>query len=218
MLRVGITGGTASGKSTVARMFAAKPCVHSIDADALVHELYAHPSALTRKIAETFGGAALNSDGSVNRVALGEIVFRDAAKLQKLEQIVHPAVIQREHELIDAIEKQDPAGIALVEASKMFEAGSYKSYDRVILVTADADIQLDRFCRRQPGLPLDDARAEFARRVAAQWSDAERRSAVPAESVIDNSGPLEETAAQVDRIYAELLAQAAAKTAGHPKS
>lgn len=207
MLRIGLTGGTACGKSTVAEMFAARPKVFWLDADQLVREMYAPNSEITKRVAQAFGTQVLDASGAVDRRYLADLAFADAEKLKLLEAIVHPAVIAAEHKWMDQIEAAHPDGIALVEATKMLEAGSHKNYDHVVLVTCAPEVQAQRFLTRHGELSEAQARAEIARRSQAQFSDQRRRSMVEPDFVIDNSGSREQTEAQVEAIYRRLLAQ-----------
>jgi len=206
VLRVGLTGGTAVGKSTVMKLLAAKPHVHVVDADQIVHELYRPGTEFARRIAEELGAQALAPDGSVDRARVASLVFSDTAKLKKLEAIVHPAVIAEEKRMTDAIAARDPHAIAIVEATKMLEAGTHADYDVVLLVTARPEVQRLRFAGRTPHLSAEDSAGELQRRLSAQFTDEQRRALVPPQFIIDNSGTLEETAAQVERIYAALCA------------
>jgi dephospho-CoA kinase len=207
MLRVGLTGGTACGKSTVAEMFAARPRVFWLDADRLVRDMYSPQSEVTRRVAQAFGAQVLDASGAVDRRRLADLVFADAEKLKVLEAIVHPAVIAAEHKWMDQIEAEHPEAIALVEATKMLEAGSHKNYDHVVLVTCQPEVQAQRFLSRHSEMSEAEARAEIARRSQAQFSDQRRRSMVDPDFIVDNSGSREQTEAQVDAIYRGLLAQ-----------
>ncbi len=205
MLRVGLTGGTACGKSTVVEMFRRKPHIHVIDADKLVHELYQPGAAVYHRVVAAFGGGILAGDGSIDRVALANVVFNDREKLMQLESIVHPAVVLLQDREIAKLGKTD---IVMVEATKMLEAGTHKRYDEVLLVICRPEVQLERFQKRHPNLSREQAAAELKRRIAAQFSDEQRRALVPPQNVIDNSGNPEESAQQVERIYMKLAARA----------
>jgi dephospho-CoA kinase len=209
MLRIGLTGGTACGKSTVLAMFRRKPGIHVIDADAIVHELYQRGSEVHRLVAERYGNEVLNEDGDIDRAILGEIVFSNPSELRMLEEIVHPAVEEVQMKQMDALENQQPDCIALVEATKMLEAGTYKKYDHVILVVCSPEEQLKRYQSRNPKLSLMEAKQDLEQRVRAQYSDLKRRSLVPTEWVIDNSNTRAETEEQVERIYRKLCTELA---------
>ncbi len=204
MLRVGLTGGTACGKSTVVEMFRSKPRVHVIDADQLVRELYRPGETVYERVVKEFGREILAADGTIDRAVLANIVFGDKRRLAKLEAIVHPAVVELQDSEMAKLGKND---IAIVEATKMLEAGTHKRYDEVLLVTCHPEAQLERFRLRHQALSRDQAAAELQRRVAAQYSEEQRRALVHPNFVIDNSGSPENTALQVDRIYGELAAR-----------
>jgi len=207
MLRVGLTGGTATGKSTVMEMLRGKKDVRTFDADTIVHRLYQPDTEVFRKVVERFGSSILTA-GNLDRKKLAEIVFKVPGELAALERIVHPAVVAAQKMELDALAHSSPKAIAVVEATKMLEAGTYKDYDRVLLVVCRPEVQLERFRLRQTELSAEAAQFELARRTEAQFSDTKRRSLVPAEWVIDNSGSKEETAAQVGRIYEKLRHEA----------
>ena len=188
-------------------MFAARPNVYHLDADQLVRELYAAGSETAQRIAQLFGAQVLGPSGAVDRKRLADIVFADAERLKRLEAIVHPAVVSREHEWMDELGSAHPGAIALVEATKMLEAGTYKRYDHVVLVVCPFEVQVKRFLTRHPEMQEAAARVEVARRCRAQFSDEQRRSMVEPAYIIDNSGTREQTEAQVENIYRRLLAQ-----------
>jgi len=204
MLRIGLTGGTACGKSTVLAMFRRKPEIRVIDADTIVHELYQRGNAVHRLVAERYGNEVLDGDGDIDRVKLGEIVFSNPSELRSLEEIVHPAVEESQMRQMDALENMQPDCIALVEATKMLEAGTYKKYDHVVLVVCSPEQQLKRYQSRNPKLSPAEAKQDLERRSRMQFSDVKRRSLVPTEWVIDNSNTRVETEEQVEFIYQRL--------------
>jgi len=204
MLRIGLTGGTACGKSTVLAMFRRKPDVRVIDADTIVHALYQRGNAVHHLVAERYGKEVLNTDGDIDRAKLGEIVFTNPSELRSLEEIVHPAVEEEQMKHMDALEHIQPNCIALVEATKMLEAGTYKKYDHVLLVVCSPEEQLKRYQTRNPKLSPAEARQDLDRRSRMQFSDVKRRSLVPTEWVIDNSNTRMETEEQVNLIHRRL--------------
>src|SRR5215467_12299747 len=123
MLRVGLTGGIASGKSTVGRMFVELGC-HLLDSDHLTHQLLEPGQAVHDAVVREFGTQILAQDGTIDRRILGEIVFKDPQARGKLNSLVHPAVIQRQKEWLEAMNARDPAGIAIVDAALMIEVGT----------------------------------------------------------------------------------------------
>jgi dephospho-CoA kinase len=208
VLKVGLTGGIAAGKSVVAEMFAALG-VHVIQADEIAHQLLQPGEAVYQEVVGGFGPGILNSDGSVNRARLAELAFGgpdQASRVKELNQIVHPAVIRRQEKWMVEVGRRDPHAIALVEAALILEAGMAKSFDRLAVVTCRTEQRIERWAQRLK-VDQETARREVTRRMAAQVSDEEKIKA--ADYVIDNSGSLDETARQVKTIYVELEKDAA---------
>jgi len=195
-MRVGLTGGISTGKSTVARMFADLGC-HLLDADLIVRELFRPGETVNRAVVILFGDRVLAADGSINRSVLGEIVFNDPLARQLLNSLVHPEVIKREKQWQEELHRQDPNAIGIVESALMIEAGTYTNYDKVILVTCPPEVQRRRL-RERSGLADDQIQA----RIASQMPMEEK--ARFADYIIDNSGSLDETRTQVSNVYARL--------------
>src|SRR5262245_31756350 len=147
VLKVGLTGGIGTGKTTVGRMFADLGC-YIIDSDAITRSLFAPGQLVNRAVAAAFGSAVVAPDGSINRAVLGEMVFHDSALRDKLNSLVHPAIIQRQAAFIKQLAEQDPDAIAIVEAALMVEVGTYKKYDKLIVVTCSPEIQRSRIKER----------------------------------------------------------------------
>jgi len=203
VLKVGLTGGIAAGKSVVGKMFAALGA-QVTQADEISHQLMLPGEAVYREVVEHFGAGILDPDGTVNRARLAELAFGGAGKasrVEELNQIVHPAVIQRQEEWIAAVGRRDPHAIAMVEAALILEAKMEKGFDRLVVVTCRPEQRIERWAQRLK-VDLERARREVMRRMAAQLSDEEKIKA--ADYVIDNSGSLDETERQVKRIYSEL--------------
>jgi dephospho-CoA kinase len=198
MLRVGLTGGIACGKSSIAAMLV-KRGAHFLQADGLAHQLYAPGTATYDKVVRSFGREILNEDGAINRSKLANLVF--PGRIDELNAIVHPEVVKRQNSWMAEVEQSDPHGIAVVEAALLIEAGADKDFDKVISVTCDFEQKVERFARRA-NVPLEVARAEVERRSAAQFSDEEK--ARRADYVVDNSGSAEDTERQVESIWREL--------------
>ena len=198
MLRVGLTGGVACGKSTVGRMLADRGA-HFLQADTLAHQLYAPGQPTYRAVVEHFGRDIVNLDRTINRQRLADIVFPD--RIKELNAIVHPAVVDAQNEWMEEIERIDPEGIAIVEAALIIEAGVAKDFDKLIVVTCDLDSKVARYAKRA-NIPFEEARAEVLRRSAAQLSDDDK--AAHGDFLIDNSGPLEDTAFYVDALWMHL--------------
>ncbi|QWW20657.1 dephospho-CoA kinase [Schaalia sp. 19OD2882] len=192
-LRIGVSGGIGSGKSSVSCALAAHGAVVA-DADALAREVVAPGSLGLRKVVERFGPAVLGEDGSLDRGALGAIVFADPAARRDLEAITHPLIGMAAEEILGAA----PAGgLAVHDVPLLVETGMEGEVDLVLMVDAAVEARLERLRRR--GVPAEDARA----RMAAQ-ADAERRRAV-ADVWVDNSGTEEDLAALVDAIAKQWL-------------
>jgi dephospho-CoA kinase len=207
VLKVGLTGGIAVGKSVVGEMFAALG-VHVIQADEIAHQLMQPGQAVYQEVVSRFGSGILYPEGSVNRARLAELVFGASDKpsrVQELNQIVHPAVILRQEEWMAEVGRRDPHAIALVEAALILEAGMAKGFDRLVVVTCQPEQRIERWAQRLK-VDQETARREVTRRMAAQMPDEEKIKA--ADYVIDNSGSLDETERQVKTIYAELEQEA----------
>jgi dephospho-CoA kinase len=206
MLRVGLTGGLGSGKSTVAGMFAQLGAA-VIGADQLGRELMQPGQPVFAAIVEKFGPGVVRSDGSLDRRALAVLAFQQNQG-DALNRIVHPAVIAAQQEWMRAVFAADPQRVAIVESALIFEVEKWGTapdwldrFDKLILVTAPDALKIARFVERMKG--SDGAEADARARIAAQIPDAEK--APRCDYVIDNSGPLEQTRAVVDRIYRELM-------------
>jgi dephospho-CoA kinase len=198
MLRVGLTGGIASGKSTVGQMLVNRGA-HYLSADELAHQLYAPGAVAYEAVVRTFGSQIVNADGTIDRKKLADVAFPD--RIAELNAIVHPAVIEAQKRWMAEAGRDDPQGIAVVEAALLLEAGAQKDFDKIIVVTCDLPGKIQRYARRA-GISPEAARAEVERRSAAQFSDEEKAS--HADYVIENSGTIENTSRQVDAIWAEL--------------
>jgi len=195
-LRVGLTGGLASGKSTVARRLAELGC-RVVDADRLVAELYAPGAPGAAAVERLFGAGLLDPSGAVDRPALAERVFSDPEARARLEAAVHPLVRRR----FEEIAAEAPEPIVVLEATLLVEAGYTDAFDYLVTVEADSETRVARAVAR--GLPEHEARA----RLAAQ-GDGSRRLAA-ADRVLPNKGTLEELLARTDELVDDLRAMAA---------
>ncbi len=195
-LRVGLTGGIASGKSTVGRMFRELGFTVT-DADALVAELYRPGEPGARAVARLFGRKMLEPSGAVDREALGALVFAEPARRRELEQAIHPLVGQR---YLEVLERAGDGAVVVFEVPLLAEGRGRGGYDAVVTVEAPRTLRLERAIAR--GLDRDQAEA----RMEAQARSAERRKI--ADFVIENSGDLKALRGQVERIHAQLERQA----------
>ncbi len=191
MLRIGLTGGIGSGKSTVSALLAQRGA-QVVDADVLAREVVAPGTPGLGAIVDAFGDSVLSADGALDRRALAAVVFGDATARATLDGIVHPLVRARALELISALPED---AVVVQDIPLLVETGQAGSFDLLLVVEADVETRVSRLVQR--GLPEDDARS----RIAAQATDAQRRAV--ADVVLDNSGPPEHLAEQVDRFWSE---------------
>lgn len=198
MLRVGLTGGIACGKSTVAGMFA-ELGAHIVDADAIVHELYRPGEEVYQELIKHFGQEIVKPDGEVDRAKLAAAAF-DGNRVEELNRIVHPAVIRQQEQWMQATAAKEPYAVIMVEAALILEAGARDRFDKILVVTCKPAQKVARLAHRT-GMSEAQARAEVERRSKVQMPDDEKMRR--ADFVIDNSGPLDVTRHQVERIYVE---------------
>jgi dephospho-CoA kinase len=184
---IGLTGNIACGKSSVGRMLLELGAEHYIDADCIVHQLYQKGFPIAQQVAQTFGVGVLASDGSVDRKALGTIVFQSAQALAELERIVHPAVREA---LLDELKQVSASGIVIIDAVKLLEGGSGALCQSKWLVLCSEEQEVARLMARNQ-LSMDEARM----RVRAQPDITSKLVLV--DEIIDNSGALAETQSQV---------------------
>ena len=209
MVRAGLTGGVACGKSAVASMFADLGA-QVIDADKIVHELYRKGQPVYWELVNHFGAEILGPEDEIDRIRLAAVAF-DGGRVEELNRIVHPAVACRQREWMDEIDAKNPDAVAIVEATLILEAsakqeaGTKRRFDKIIVVTCQPEQKIARYAERA-GISRAAARAEVERRTKAQMTDQEK--ARLADFVVDNSGTLHSTRQQVDRIYKALKALA----------
>jgi dephospho-CoA kinase len=206
MLRVGLTGGIACGKSIIGQMLVQEGA-YLLEADKLSHELMKPGRPVYDEVVRRFGTGILKPDREVDRAALGAIVFNDHERLQELTAIVHPAVIEMQEKWMDDMGAADPSAIAVVEAALIYEANLAAHFDKVIVVTCDPQHKLERLTKRMSS-DAETARIELERRSSAQIPDDEK--ARRADYLIDNSGSLEHAQQQVRALMIELRRQAMA--------
>ena len=196
MILVGLTGGIATGKSTVANMFERCGAV-VIDADALAHQVVEPGKPAWRAIIETFGKAVLNPDRTLNRQALGAVVFRSRTKLRRLEQIIHPRVAREQARLTRQAARKDPKAVVIYDVPLLYEAGIDKRVDTTIVVTADRETQIARLKKRN-----GFTRTEALRRIRSQMPLKEKAAA--ADYLLDGTTVRPRLLALAKRLYREL--------------
>jgi dephospho-CoA kinase len=217
MLKVGLTGGIAAGKTVVGEMLVARGA-RLIQADRIAHSLMQPGETVYNEVVRHFGREILNRDGSVNRAKLAEAAFGPATlakdtpasrtkqtRIEELNRIVHPVVIRSQDAWMQEMGRQDSHAVAIVEAALILEAGAGGHFDRLVVVTCNEEQRAARFAARQK-IDVESARKEVMRRMAAQLPDEEKIKA--ADYVIDNSGTLDRTREQVQKVWREVWAEA----------
>lgn len=202
ILKVGLTGGIASGKSTIMRNFAGLGCI-TVDADAIVARLYRPGEAGHEAIVRTYGNDVLQPDGEIDRRKLSAIAFSSADEAKKLNALIHPLVLAEQAQMIESAEARGEDAIFVVEATLLLESGGRQRYDKIVIVDVAPDVQL----ARAVGRGMDAA--EVARRMANQMPRDERLR--HADYVIDNSGDTAQGLAETARVYEALRADLAQK-------
>jgi dephospho-CoA kinase len=202
MLKVGLTGGIACGKTTVLAMFALHGA-HTLRADGVAHDLMAPGLMVYDRIVAAFGMGILADDQTIERAKLAAAAF--PARIAELNSIVHPAVLAFEDEWMRRMEERDPHGVAICEAALLIEAGGKLRFDRMIVVTCTMEQKIERFAART-GMSRAAAAGEVMLRMAAQLP--EEVKARMADYVIDNSGSRQQAEERVAEIWTELKAAA----------
>ena len=195
MLLVGLTGGLATGKSTVGRALASWGC-HLIEADRIGHALLAPGGAAVAAVLAEFG-PELAREGGVDRQALARIVFADPHRLARLNEIIHPLVYEKEKELLNEWRQSDPSGLAVLEAAILIETGAHRRCQRVILTVCPEHLQIERAVARG-GMTAEEARL----RIAQQMPLEQKRSY--ADYIIETSGTLGHTLEQARTVFESL--------------
>ena len=206
MLKVGLTGGIASGKTFVGEALAGWGC-RVIQADEIGRQVMAPGGEAYDAVVREFGREILAPDGTIDRPRLAALVFQNPEQLARLNALVHPPVLRREDELAAEFFALEPHGIAVVEAAILIETGSYRRYDKLILVVSDPNQQIERALRRE-GAKEADVRARIERQMPLE----EKRKY--ADYVIDTSGTKEETLRQALTVYEALRQSEAEKRPG----
>lgn len=197
MLRVGLTGSIGVGKSYVASIFIELGC-HVLDADQTAREVVMPGSRGLEALVEVFGEDILTTDGTLDRKRLGTLIFADQSKRDLLNHILHPFIIARQDEILNAWEAEDPDGIGIVDAALMIESGGYKRFDKLIVVHCRPEVQLERLMLRDK-LSRDEA----LRRINSQMPQEEKQKF--ADYLIDTSDGFESTRSRSVEIYQKLI-------------
>lgn len=195
ILRVGLTGGIASGKSTARGIFA-ELGAYTVDADRLVADLYEPGRAGHAALVATYGRGILKEDGTIDRTRLADIAFAHPDEAKKLNALIHPIVLQHTAELLEQYERSHPDGIAIVEATLLLEARGKERYDRVVVVDVDPAVQIER------GIARGLSREEVMRRISHQMPREQRLA--QADYVIDNSGDAAQLERETRRVWEAL--------------
>src|SRR5581483_3835635 len=203
MLKVGLTGSIAVGKSFVVSVLAELGCV-VFDADKVAHSVMEPNQPAYNDLLKEFGEGILSLDGAIDRAKLGAIVFADAERRRRLNEIVHPRVIEAQNQLLAEAEARQPRGIAIIDAALMIESGGYKRFDKLIVVFCERETQVARLMARN-----QITREDAERRSSAQMSSEEKRRYADYE--IDTSGTFAETRQRVVSVYQQLLRDQQAK-------
>ncbi len=203
MLRVGLTGSIAVGKSYVSGVLRELGC-RVVDADEVARRVVEPGTEGLRRVVEAFGAEVLRADGTLDRARLGAAVFGDEGKRRLLNSLLHPLIIAEQDETLRRWEQEEPRGIGVVDAALMIESGGHARFDRLVVVHCRPEVQLERLMRRN-GL----TREEAAARVAAQMPQGEKLRY--ADFKIDTSGGYEDSRRQTEEVFAELRKSAEAE-------
>ena len=198
MLKVGLTGSIAVGKSFVLSVLAELGC-HVVDADEIARQVVEPGSEGLQAVFNEFGEDVLSVDRTLDRAKLGAIIFGDETKRSRLNSILHPLIIAAQDKLLHDWEIKDPNGIAVIDAALMIESGGYRRLDKLIVVHCRPEIQLQRLMKRN-----NLSREAAEQRIRSQMPQEEKKKY--ADFLIDTSGDFENTRAQVRRVYEELQA------------
>jgi len=196
MLRVGLTGSIAVGKSFVSRTLAELGC-DVLDADQTARAVVEPGTPGLRAVVAEFGEGVLHSDGTLDRAQLGAIVFADAEKRARLNALLHPLIRAAHEEWMNAVERQNPNAVAIVEAALLIESGNYCMFEKLIVVHCQPEMQLKRLLKRDQLSP-----EEAARRIASQMPQEEKKRY--ADFLIDTSADFTQTRRQTTEVYRRL--------------
>ena len=196
MLRVGLTGSIAVGKSFVSGVLAELGC-RVLDADVLARRVVEPGAEGLRRIVEAFGDWVLRPDGTLDRAGVSAVIFKDEAKRELINSLLHPLIIAEQDELLRRWELEDPRGVGVVDAALMIESGGHGRFDRLVVVHCRPEVQLERLMRRN-----NLSREEAAARIASQMPQEEKLRY--ADFRVDTSEGHEESRRQTEAVYAEL--------------
>jgi dephospho-CoA kinase len=197
MLRVGLTGSIGVGKSFVASVFIELGC-HVLDADQTAREVVMPGTQGLKALTESFGEEILNTDGTLDRKRLGALIFADQSQRERLNHILHPFIIVRQDEIMNAWEAEDPNGIGMIDAALMIESGGYKRFDKLIVVHCRPEVQLERLMLRDK-LSRDEA----LRRINSQMPQEAKQKF--ADYLIDTSDGFDLTRTRTVEVYDQLI-------------
>jgi dephospho-CoA kinase len=196
MLQVGLTGGMATGKSTVAAELVRLGC-HLLKADDLGHKLLEKEGPCYEPVVSAFGRAILDHNGNIERRRLGMVVFNESGALDKLNAIIHPDVFAYEEQWLAGVKASEGEAIAVIEAAILIETGNYKNFDKLIVTWCPVELMVERAVERSGWTP-----EEARRRIAKQMPIEEKKQF--ADYLIDTSGSMESTLEQTRAVYAAL--------------
>jgi len=196
MLRVGLTGSIGVGKSFVGSVFVELGC-RLLDADATAREVVLPGTAGLAAVVKEFGPEVLQTDGTLDRKQLGSVVFGDEQKRRRLNAILHPRIIEKQDQILQQWESEEPNGIGIVDAALMIESGGYKRFDKLIVVHCRPEVQLERLMLRD-GLSCDEAQ----KRIDSQMPQEEKQRY--ADYLIDTSDGFELTRQRTKAVYDQL--------------
>src|SRR5919107_5960330 len=201
MLRVGLTGSIAVGKSYVSGVLVELGC-RVVDADVVARRVVEPGSEGLRRIVEAFGEWVLRPDGTLDRAGVSAVIFKDGAKRELINSLLHPLIIAEQDEVLRRWESEEPRGVGVVDAALLIESGGYRRFDRLIVVHCRPEVQLERLMRRN-----SLSREEALARINAQLPQEEKLK--HADFDVDTSGGFEETRARVREVYGQLRGLAA---------
>ena len=196
MLRVGLTGSIAVGKSYVSGVLTELGC-HVVDADVVARRVVEPGAEGLRRIVEAFGEWVLQPDGTLDRAAVSAVIFKDPTKRELINSLLHPLIIAEQDELLARWEEEDPRGVGVVDAALLIESGGHGRFDKLVVIHCLPEVQLERLMRRN-----GYTREEAAARIGAQMPQEEKLRY--ADFTIDTSGSFEETRRQTVEVYTAL--------------